>query len=113
MDYTTYLIENASEILNQRAQEITQKLKTEDQLINQKPVDPEANIGVIEKKLDNYANFIQDRLGTRKKINEQERMTSIFLYHLKLDGKAKEIVEERMEAVTAREQIEKQNRKNE
>lgn len=46
-------------------------------------------------------------MGTRKKINEQERMTSIFLYHLKLDGKAKEIVEERMEAVTAREQIEK------
>ena len=37
-------------------------------------------------------------------------MTSIFLHHLKLDGKAREIVEERIEAIAVKDQIREKKR---
>ena len=107
-----YLILNADKKLNERAKEITREMAIADRLKygggSTRKLDLKKNIMVIDKKVEIYAHFIEDRLGTRKKIDEKERMTDIFLNHLKLDGQAKELVVERMRVAKLRQKKRRQ-----
>jgi hypothetical protein len=50
-----------------------------------------------DHKLDLYMNFIRDRLGTCRQATMHDKVIELYSEHVKLKGKAREILKQRID----------------
>ena len=50
------------------------------------------NEKLVEVRMSEYIQFIQEKLGTKKVPNKREKILALHLNHVKLDGKARKII---------------------
>ena len=89
-------LENPRAVLQEKEKNIVEKIIAENPKKFEKAKRHELSDGIIETKVGVYSDFIQNKLGTIRKDNKQSQLLSLYSHHLKLAGKAKEVITSRL-----------------